>query len=78
MARKKTQDAFNERLGLRISSHEKVCAERMKTLFKTIDELKSEVRQLRNDVSKGKGAVNVLMFLGVLVGSIFGYLKWDG
>ena len=41
MARKKatTQSELSERVGLRLSSHEKVCAERMKTLFKSIDDL---------------------------------------
>ena len=37
----------NELVGYRLSSHEKVCAERMKTLFNAIDELKKEVKDLR-------------------------------
>ena len=77
MARKKVLDT-NERIGLRLSTHEKVCAERMKTLCKSVDELKVEVRSLRNDVSKGKGMISVLVFLGAMVASIIGYLKIDG
>ena len=32
-----------EQNSIRISSHEKLCAERMKTLFKAIDELKKDI-----------------------------------
>ena len=64
--------------GIRLSTHEKVCAERMKTLFKAIDEMRIEVKQLRNDVSKGKGAINLLILLGGLAGIILGFLKWNG
>tara|TARA_R100001463_G_scaffold32638_4_gene73001 strand:- start:222 stop:461 length:240 start_codon:yes stop_codon:yes gene_type:complete len=79
MPRKKTlASASVERVGLRLSSHEKVCAERMKTLFKSIEELKVEVKSLRNDVSKGKGMISVIVFLGALVASVLGYLKLDG
>jgi len=79
MARKKTLSSVTtERMGLRLSSHEKVCAERMKTLFKAIDELKVEVKSLRTDVAKGKGVVSVLVFLGMLVASIVGYFNLDG
>ena len=64
--------------GIRLSTHEKVCAERMKTLFKAIDEMRIEVKQLRSDVSKGKGAINLLVLLGGLAGIILGFLKWNG
>ena len=50
----------------------------MITLCKSVDELKVEVRSLRNDVSKGKGMISVLVFLGAMVASIVGYLKLDG
>ena len=65
--------------GVRLSSHEKLCAERMKTLNDSINELKREVKSLRQDVSKGKGAVAVLVFIGTLVASIVGFLnfKWN-
>ena len=64
--------------GIRLSTLEKICAERMKTLFKAIDEMRVEVKQLRNDVSKGKGAINLLILLGGLAGIILGFLKWNG
>ena len=62
--------------GVRLSSHEKLCAERMKTLNDSINELKKEVKSLRQDVSKGKGAVAVLVFVGTLVASIIGFLNF--
>ncbi len=62
--------------GVRLSSHEKLCAERMKTLNESINELKREVKSLRQDVSKGKGAVAVLVFIGTLVVSILGFLNF--
>ena len=68
----------NELVGYRLSSHEKVCAERMKTLFKAIDELKKEVKDLRTDMNKGKGAVNVLIFLAGLVTALVGFFKYNG
>ena len=63
-------------LGYRLSSHEKLCAERMKQLIKAIDELKKNVSKLTEDVSKGKGAVAVLMALGALVIGILGFLNF--
>ena len=77
MARKKVLDT-NDRIGLRLSTHEKICAERMKTLCKSVEELKVEVRSLRNDVSKGKGMLHVLVFLGAVAASIIGYFNLDG
>ena len=62
--------------GVRLSAHEKLCAERMKTLNDSINELKREVKSLRQDVSKGKGAVAVLVFIGTLVASIVGFLNF--
>ena len=78
MARKKiTPKDFAEiSAGVRLSSHEKICAERMKTLNDSINELKREVKSLRQDVSKGKGAVAVLVFVGTLVASIIGFLNF--
>ena len=77
MARKKiTPKQFAEiSAGVRLSSHEKLCAERMKTLNDSINELKREVKSLRQDVSKGKGAVAVLVFIGTLIVSIVGFLN---
>ena len=74
-----TSKEFSEMsTGIRLSTHEKVCAERMKTLFKAIDEMRIEEKQLRSDVSKGKGAINLLILLGGLAGIILGFLKWNG
>ena len=64
--------------GVRISYHEKVCAERMKTLFKAIDEMRKDIKDLRQDMNKGKGAVNVLIFLAGLIAAIVGVFKWNG
>ena len=64
--------------GIRLTSHEKVCAERMKTLFKSMDEVKKEIKELRADMNKGKGAVNVLVFMAGLLAAIIGFFKWNG
>ena len=40
MKKKRVQSNIEESNGIRISYHEKVCAERMKTLFKAIDEMR--------------------------------------
>ena len=61
---------------IRLSAHEKLCAERMKQLLRSIDELKKTVSSLRDDVSKGKGAVAVLMALGALVIGVLGYFNF--
>ena len=63
--------------GVRLSSHEKLCAERMKVLNESINELKKEVKSLRQDVSKGKGAISVLVFIGGIIGVILGYFNWE-
>ena len=47
-------------------------------LWSFIKELNKEVKSLRNDVSKGKGMVQVLIFLGTMIAGIVGFLKWDG
>ena len=81
MPRKKiiTSKEFSEiPTGIRLSTHEKICAERMKTLFKSMDEVKREIKELRTDINKGKGAINFLLILGGFVGLLLGYLKWDG
>jgi len=81
MPRKKiiTAKEFSEMsTGIRLSTHEKICAERMKTLFKSMDEVKREIKELRTDINKGKGAINFLLILGGFVGLLLGYLKWDG
>ena len=80
MARKKvTPKEFAEiATGVRLSSHERLCAERMKHIQESIKDLSREVKSLSNDVSKGKGMVQVLIFLGTLFAGILGYFKWNG
>jgi hypothetical protein len=80
MPRKKitSKDYAEVSAGVRLSSHEKLCAERMKTLNESINELKREVKSLRQDVSKGKGAISVLVFLGTLLMGVIGFFKWNG
>lgn len=59
---------------VRLSAHEKLCAERMSQLIKTIDELKVEVKDLRGDMNKGKGVIYFIIFLGGIataIGSFF-------
>ena len=53
MPRKKlTPKEYSEiSAGVRLSSHEKLCAERMKTIQDSINELKREIKSLRTDVS---------------------------
>tara|TARA_E500000178_G_C16917727_1_gene705692 strand:- start:563 stop:802 length:240 start_codon:yes stop_codon:yes gene_type:complete len=63
--------------GIRLSSHEKLCAERMKVLNENINELRKEVKCLRQDMSKGKGAISVLIFIGGVLGVILGYFNWE-
>ena len=79
MARKKvlTPKEYSEvATGVRLSSHEKVCAERMKALQEAINELRKEVKSLRQDVSRGKGMVQVLVFLGTIVATVIGVFQF--
>jgi len=62
-------------VGYRLSSHEKLCAERMKLLLKSIDELKKNVAILNDSMSKGKGGVAVLMAIGALVIGVLGFFN---
>ena len=56
---------------VRLSSHEKLCNERMKALIKTLDELKKDVKEMRSDMNKWKGAGGIIILLGGLIGSVF-------
>lgn len=78
MPRKKVTPSMlaEQATGVRLSAHEKLCAERMNTLHQAIKELRTEVKSLRQDVSKGKGAISVLVFLGTIVATIIGVLNW--
>ena len=80
MARKKSLSIkqFTEQAtGVRLSSHEKLCAERMRTLHEAIMELKTEVKSLRQDVLKGKGAISVLLILGSFIAGVIGFFQFS-
>ncbi len=76
MPRKKATSLVNQQVGIRLSSHEKLCAERMKNIQDSIKELNKEVRLLRNEVSTGKGIVKVLVFLGTIAATIIGFFQF--
>jgi hypothetical protein len=40
--------------------------------------LKKKFKELRTDMNKGKGAVNLLLILGGLAGILAGFFKWNG
>ncbi len=75
MAKKSSASLVNASLGIRLSSHEKLCAERMKQLIKAIDELNKKVSKLSDDVSRGKGAVAVLVGIGTIIAACIGYFN---
>ena len=78
MPRKKiTPKEFSEvATGVRLSSHEKLCAERMKALQEAISELRKEVKSLRQDVSMGKGGLKVILALGTIIVGIIGFFQF--
>ena len=77
MPRKTTPKKFVEQAtGVRLSSHEKICAERHKHILESIQELNKEVKSLRNDVSKGKGGISVLIFLGTVIVGCIGFFQF--
>lgn len=75
MAKKSSASMVNASLGTRLSTHEKLCAERMKHLIKSIDELNRKVSKLSDDVSRGKGAVAVLIGIGTIIAACIGYFS---
>ena len=76
MPKKKATTLVNQQVGIRLSSHEKLCAERMKNIQDSIKELNKEVKLLRNEVSTGKGIVKVLVFLGTVAATIIGFFQF--
>ena len=79
MANKITPKKFAElSAGVRLSSHERICAERQKHILDSIQELNKEVKSLRQDVLKGKGVVSALVFIGSCVAAIIGFFKFNG
>ena len=77
-AQKKIKEYAEKSNSVRISYHEKVCAERMKTLFKAIDEMRLDIKNLRADMNKGKGAVGFFIVVGGLIATVLGFFKWNG
>ena len=80
MARKKVspvQMYAEQTTGVRLSSHEKLCAFRMKELQDSIKELSTEVKSLRKDVLQGKGAISVLVFLGSMIAGVIGFFQFS-
>ena len=78
MPRKKitSKDYAEVSAGVRLSSHEKLCAERMETLNQSINELKREVKSLRQDVSMGQGGLKVILAVGTLLVGIIGFFQF--
>jgi len=78
MPRKKlTSKEFSEvATGVRLSSHEKLCAERMNNILKSIEEMKREIKSLRQDVSMGKGGLKVILAIGTLIIGIIGFFQF--
>ena len=70
-----TKQFADQATGVRLSSHEKLCAERMKLLLENIKEMRKEVNQLKDTVSMGKGMVKLLIFLGTLVAGAIGFFS---
>ena len=79
MARKKvlTPKEYSEvATGVRLSSHEKLCAERMNNILKSIEEMRKEIKSLRQDVSMGKGGLKVILAIGTLIVGIIGFFQF--
>ena len=71
MKRKKKRSPTESSNAIKISYHEKVCQERMKTIFKLLDEMRKDVKDLKADMNRGKGAAAIIILLGGLLGSVF-------
>ena len=86
MPNKKSQRSnLEDHNGIRISYHEKVCAERMKTLFNKIDNMNKEIKTLSSDINelkeyanKSKGGFKLLIILGSIFATVIGYFNYNG
>ena len=75
--RKVTPKEYTEyATGVRLSAHEKLCAERMNRLITSIENLRKDVNDLKDNVSRGKGIVAALVFLGSIAAAVIGVLSW--
>ena len=76
MTKKKSATSLvQQSVGIRLSSHEKICAERMSNLITSIQRLEKKVDTLSDSVSKGKGVISVLVFLGSIAAAAIGYFN---
>ena len=75
MKRKKKRLVSENTNAIKISYHEKVCQERMKTIFKVLDEMRKDVKDLKADMNRGKGAAAIIILIGGLIGSIFYFFQ---
>ena len=48
----------------------------MNNILKTLEEMKREVKSLRQDVSMGKGGLKVILALGTLIVGIIGFFQF--
>jgi hypothetical protein len=48
----------------------------MDTIIKRLDDLTVEVKDLRTDVSMGKGVIAFLVVIGSIAGSIIGFFQF--
>ena len=74
--KKSSLTLVQQSVGIRLSSHEKICAERMNNLITSIQRLEKKVDTLSDSVSKGKGIVAVLVFLGSIVAATIGIFNY--
>jgi len=65
----------NAEANLRISYHEQICAERMKTLFKRIDEMGRDLKEVKTFMNRGKGAGALIFIILSIIGSVFFFIK---
>jgi hypothetical protein len=75
MPMKKKRNAMSN-TSVRLSAHEKLCAERMEQLIKSIDELRIDVKDLRGDMNKGKGVIYFIIFIGTIVTAIASFFQF--
>ena len=76
MTKKKSVTSLAQQsVGIRLSSHEKLCSERMDNLLTSIQRLEKKVDTLSDSVSKGKGVISVLVFLGSIAAAAIGYFN---
>ena len=77
MPKKKSLTSLaSQSVGIRLSSHEKTCSERMAHLLTSIQRLEKKVDTLSDSVSKGKGIVAVLVFLGSIAAAAIGFFNY--